>query len=702
MHTLVTGQHRGLARALLAGAALITLAACSGSDDADSPAAQQASADARAASLAHREAHYANHPSLPPDVFEALERGEISREALDARIEAGEFGKFFREATPADLPTDLVWLDGAELPEIGSPNAKKGGTLYTSVQDFPRTLRRLGPDANSSFRPWLLDDTAMGFAVRHPNVTEIKDSEFRYIPAIAEAWAVDREARTVYVRINPLARFSDGEAITVDDVFFMFYFYQSEWINAPWYNNFYNRNFTSVTRYDDHTFAVTLPEAKPNMLARVLEQEPYPEHFFDAFGEDFVDRYQWTFVPNSGPYTIREEDVNKGRSIALTRIDDFWAQDLKHHRYRYNYDRIHFTVIRDLAKTFEAFRKGEQDMAGLSLPEYFYDKLPDSDPLVANGYVKKIVFYNERPRPTYGLWMNSSRPLLDDRDVRVGIQHATNWDKVIKEYFRGDYTRMRTSADGFGEFTHPDLQARGYDVDAALEAFARAGFTNRDSDGILVNDAGEKLSFTLSTGYESLKDVLTILREEALAAGVDFRVEVLDGTAAWKKVQEKQHDIHFVAFNVGAEMYPRYWETYHSVNAYDRPWRPDGSPNPDRQVKVQTNNLQMIADAELDQLIERYRASDSASEMRELAFRMEEVLREDASFSPGFVLPFYRLAAWRWMHWPEGFDVSLSNGPLRAQLGWIEPGEREETEAAQAAGRSFELDIRVYDQFRKD
>ena len=92
-------------------------------------------------------------------------------------------------------------------------------------------------------------------------------------------------------------------------------------------------------------------------------------------------------------------------------------------------------------------------------------------------------------------------------------------------------------------------------------------------------------------------------------------------------MQEKQHDIHFVAFNVSPEMYPRYWETYHSVNAYDVPWLADGSPNPERKLKAQTNNLQSIADPELDRLHrgipgQRRRGGDATV----VAFEMEELL----------------------------------------------------------------------------
>jgi microcin C transport system substrate-binding protein len=261
---------------------------------------------------------------------------------------------------------------------------------------------------------------------------------------------------------------------------------------------------------------------------------------------------------------------------------------------------------------------------------------------------------------------------------------------------------MRTTADGYGEFTHPTLQARKFDVEAALARFAAAGFSERGPDGVLVNEAGERLSFTLSTGYESLKDTLTILREEALKAGLELRLEVLDGTAAWKKVQEKQHDIQFSAFNVSPEMYPRYWETYHSVNAYDSPWLADGSPNPERKLKPQTNNLQSIANPELDKRIEAYRASDSVDRMRALAFEMEEILHEDGSFIPGFVIPFLRTAYWRWVQWPEDFNVKLATSNVEYHVLWIDEAIREATQKARRNGETFEVHDMVFDRYKAD
>ena len=676
---------------LLAALAALFSGCGGGSDDAGTAEVLDNTAEV--------EEYYATFKRVPPELQAKLNSGAIGQEEFNQAME--QVPLFFQFKTIADIPEGLNWVNGMELPEFGDTDAKKGGTLYGALQDYPRTLRRVGPDANGGFRGYILDEVAMRLAKRHPNVTDIGPDGHYYYPELASEWAVDKENKTVYVRMDPSARWSDGEPITADDYLFMFFFFQSKYIQAPWYNNWYTESYTGITKYDDHTFSMSVPEAKPDMNSRVLDLIPIPRHFYKELGDDFVQRYQWRFQPTTAAYVINEEDIKKGRSITLTRQKDWWAKDKKFLKYRYNFDRIHLTVIRDIPKMFESFKRGDLDSTGLvNLPEYNFEKMPDSDPAVQDGYISKVTFYNEVPRPTYGLWINQAKPFLDNQHVRVGIHHATNWQRIIDEYFRGEYIRMNTTADGYGEFTHPTLKARPYDIDKALAEFAQAGFTERGPDGILVNAQGQRLSFTLSTGYTTFQDLLTILKEEAAKAGLEFRLEILDGTAGWKMAQEKKHDITFSALNVSPEMYPRYWETYHADNAYDKPWLEDGvTPNPERKLKTQTNNLQSVAIPELDALIMAYRRSDNAGEMKKMAFRMEEILYEDASFVPGFVRPFYRSSFWRWVQWPDDFNVKLSRSAGEFYLAWIDEDMKKETLEARKAGKTFPPAVEIYDKY---
>ncbi len=602
---------------------------------------------------------------------------------------------FFRFRSIEDLPADLEWQDGSELPDLGSPEAKKGGTFYYFVQDFPRTLRLVGPDSNGSFRPWVLDYVRPWLARPHP-------SGEGFYPELAEAFAIDADNSTVYVKLDRNARWSDGEPVTADDYLFMFFFMHSEYIVAPWYNNWYSTQYTNITRYDDYTISITRPVKRPDFAYQALWLSPMPEHFFKELGPDYVERYQWRFVPTTGPYVIHDEDIRKGRSITLTRLDDWWAKDKKFQRNRFNADRIRMTVIRDRAKQTEAFKRGDIDLLRLNTSDLWYEQLPDTDPLVQNGYIHKATFYNVVPRAPYGLWINLAKPLLDDPNIREGIHHASNWQLVIDKFFRGDYGRLRTTADGYAGVTHPTLQPREFDVDKAQEYFARAGFTQRGPDGVLVNAQGQRLSFNLSTGYQTLADVLTILKEEALKAGLEFRLEVLDNTAGFKKAREKKHDIHLVAFNYSPEKYPRYWETYHSANAYDQAFLDDGSVNPDRQVKTQTNNLSNVADLEVDRLIEQYRAGTTHETLVETSHRLEERLDEIASWVPGFKQDNERSGHWRWVRFPEHFNERDAGYVWRYHQFWIDEEARAATRQAMKDGGSFPPSVTVYDRYKQD
>src|SRR5690606_22282590 len=104
----------------------------------------------------------------------------------------------------------LDWKDGMDQPEIGDPAAKKGGVYRTFIPTFPPTIRPFGENANNSFRGNLYDNVVMPLLNLHPGTLEI-------IPAVAKEWAVSEDRRTVYFRLDPEARYSDGVPVRARD-----------------------------------------------------------------------------------------------------------------------------------------------------------------------------------------------------------------------------------------------------------------------------------------------------------------------------------------------------------------------------------------------------------------------------------------------------------------------------------------------------
>jgi microcin C transport system substrate-binding protein len=576
----------------------------------------------------------------------------------------------FTFATPADLPKDLVWQDGHDEKPFADPRAIRGGTITNFMMTWPPTLRFVGPDANHSMRDVFLDNNKQTLTAIHP-VTR------NNIPDLATAWAVSKDQRTVYFRLDPDARYSDGTPVLADDYFYTFYFNLSPHINDPWYNNFYSEKFSNITKYDDYTISITLTEAKPDPVY-FTSLSPTPAHFYRVLDDKFLEKFQWKFEPTTGPWDLKPENMVQGSSITMTRVKHWWADGKKFYEHRYNPDKLRYILIRDMPIACESFKKGDLDMLNLTNSEYWYDRTENCE-AVKKGWIERTVFYNDVPQSTIGFYLNRANPLLADKRIRQGIHYACNWQRVIDYYFHGDYRRLMGDVDGYGDFDSPTVRPRGYDVAKARALFAEAGFNKAGTDGVLVNDKGQRLSFAVTMPQAGPREQqAAILKEEALKAGVELNLDVQDPTTAYKKVMNKQHEISFSGWAVGG-LYPRFWENYHSINAYGK----------DGKVLSGTNNITSTAEPALDAMIDQYEKSTNLDEMKDLAHKIEVYLYDEASFVPGCAMPFYRYGYWGWIKFPEGFDVPLSSEPDNYGLYWIDPAAKQRILEAKKKGEDL-------------
>lgn len=568
---------------------------------------------------------------------------------------------FFRFAQPGDLPKDLVWKDGLEQKEFADPRAVRGGVLRQFMASTPPTLRRVGPNANNGFRGELYDNNDFGLLAAHPNTDDT-------IPALAISWAMSADGLTAYFRLDPNAKFTDGQPITADDFFFTFYFHRSPWAKADWYADHYTREWGGITKFDDHTIAIKAPRKRPYQLELLGGLRPTPRQFFKDFGPNYEKAYNDRFQPTTGPYYVKAEDFVREKSLTLTRVTDWWGDRRKYYRHRFNPAAIQYGVIRDIDSAYNSMLAGEIDFMPIMMPRYWYGT--NEKKAYQHGYLTKAQFFNDIPRPPYGLYLNTQRPMLSDLNVRIGLQHATDFQRVIDGFYRGDYERLQQFSEGLGKFTDPSIRVRRYSPELARAAFAKAGFTREGPDGILTNAAGERLSFRLTFDTSDRRKYLATLVESARRCGVELRPETLEHTTMYRKVMEKNHDIVFWAWSVSSRL-PQLWESHHSENAVEV--LADGRKVPKRQ----TNNITGVDDPELSKLIDRFRDATEEDEMIRLSFAMQRRIHDLADFIPGFRVPGYRIAHWNWVKFPEGFDVRAAEDPGQHGLFWLDPAQRE-------------------------
>jgi len=590
---------------------------------------------------------------------------------------------YFESLEESDLPANLTWETGLEEPDIGSPDAKKGGTFHTHIMGgaYPPTIRSCGKEANNSFRSFHWDNIEMGLVGLHPNTGEI-------IPGLADRWAVGEDGRSVYFHIDDAATWSDGLEVTAQDFVMTFTAYLSPYLDQSFYKIYYKDQFWGVSTYGKDYLCIRIAYPKP-LAPYFATVAPFQTEFYKEFGPDFIKRYNWRPRPTTGAYVIREEDIEKGRSIALTRVKDWWAKDRRYYRNRFNADRIEYRQVRDEEKVFQMFLRGDIDLYWLNDAQKWYERTEVES--VFNGYIERAVFYNEYPRVSRGLYMNFAKPPLDNVDVRIGLNHATNWEKVIEMDLRGDAERLHLLNEGFGDISNPNIRAREFSIPKARAAFARAGFDQVGDDGILTNDKGRRLSFTVNhVKHPTLDSMLLRIKEEAQKAGVEYKLEGMDGTSSFQKTSKKEHEIALAGWGI-TPPFPDYYQQFHSKEAF--------LPGT-RKPRPATNNISTFADPMVDPILEANRNARSRQVVKDTSWELEQIFHDRAVWIPAYKRPFYRLGYWRWVRWPDDFNVRVADEPEMSHVFWIDQEIKAETLEAMRTGGKFEEQYRVFDRYR--
>jgi microcin C transport system substrate-binding protein len=579
----------------------------------------------------------------------------------------------------AQLPENLNWQDGSDLPSFGDSRAQRGGTLKLRLRTMQQTLRIAGPDANASLREPLWSANSVNLIHMHP-------WENGFIPGIARQWAIDpQDNRTVYLKLDPDARWSDGRPVTVEDLFFSLYFLLSPDIQDPSLNRVYDELFVRITRYDDETLAITQSRHTPEPLFAVSTLILSQREFYREFGPDYVDRYHWRFAPVTGPYQLDPDKVKRGRQITFERLENWWANDKPFYRHRFNPDKMSYVVIRDDNKAFEAFLKGDIDWHSLTRTSLWYDY--EEDASIQEGFIERAWVYNQLPAGSPGIFMNALHSSLEDRNIRLGLQHAMNFERVNDGLYRGDKRRIRSFSDGYGPYSHPTLRARPFDRTKAAAYFKKAGFSSRGSDGVLLDPSGQRLSFvlTISNQGDEVTEAL-ILKEEAQTVGVELIIEVLDPTAFFTKTFEKNHELAIHGWNNG----------YSSLPIFEWELRGEDAGRPSN---FNTTNINVD---QLNELLQLWNGLADPVRAQEVAHRVQEQVHEFAAWVPGLTTDYTRLGYWRWVQWPEYFQVPRYFMFTGSGVFWIDQDRKGETLAAQQEDRPFSAVTVVYDRWERN
>jgi microcin C transport system substrate-binding protein len=343
---------------------------------------------------------------------------------------------------------DLKYKSDFKHFDYASPTAPKGGTLKRAVVG----------DNFDSFNPFIVKGVAAaGIGYLYETLTtHAEDEAFSEYGLIAEKIEVPKDRSSVTFYLNKNAKFSDGSAITAEDVAFSYQTLTGNERARPFYGAYYG-DVKSVTIIDRLTIKFESADSNNRELPLILGQMPIlSKRYWQA--NDFGTASLSIPVGN-GPYIV--ESFVPGRSITYARNPSYWAKDLPVNVGKYNFDKVIYEYYKDNTVALEAFKAGEYDFRVENTARNWANAYEGSK--FDDGTLIKEEVTHQRPTGLQAFVINTRRPQFNDVKVRKALDYAFDFEWTNQNLFNGQYRR----ADNY--FENSELASEGMPTPAELK-----------------------------------------------------------------------------------------------------------------------------------------------------------------------------------------------------------------------------------------
>lgn len=163
-------------------------------------------------------------------------------------------------------------------------------------------------------------------------------------------------------------------------------------------------------------------------------------------------------------------------------------------------------------------------------------------------------------------WNKSSDPvkeaLFRNVNFRRAMAHLTDRDLMLDLVYNGAGLPMYTNVYPINDYwVNHDVETYPYDPERAAELLADAGYDRKNAQGLLVNAAGQTVSFTLVTnaGNTAREQLAQIFADSARDIGVDVTVQAIDFNLMVDQLLSVGEDRPFDAILIGLTGGSRDW-----------------------------------------------------------------------------------------------------------------------------------------------
>ncbi|MGD9200289.1 MAG: ABC transporter substrate-binding protein, partial [Chitinispirillia bacterium] len=313
------------------------------------------------------------------------------------------------------------WETSTTFKSYADPNAKKGGVLTLAMGEFPNTFRAIGKESNTT-------DISLINNLVYESMLGFEAESMEYKPSLATHWKISDDRKTFWFRIDPNARWSNGNPVTAYDVVASWKIRIDEGIESPSTKMTYEKyEFTSESKY---IVKVTVKANDWKLFLYSSGMSVFPASHLDKIdGKGYLEKYQFNMLPGTGPYILDGTKTQKGVQVVMRRRSDYWAAHKPENKGYYNFDELKWIIIRDENLRKEKFKKGEYDLYSINRAQWWvqeFDLKDESFDALHRGLIQKRKCFNYEPKGLSGIAFNMRKPPFDDIRVRKAFSHLFN------------------------------------------------------------------------------------------------------------------------------------------------------------------------------------------------------------------------------------------------------------------------------------
>ncbi|MGU3496430.1 extracellular solute-binding protein [Xanthobacteraceae bacterium A53D] len=559
----------------------------------------------------------------------------------------------FRFATA--LMGEPKYKEGFKHFDYVNPDAPKGGVVRLSQDGTFDSFNFVVPRGTVGAGISLIYDTL---------TIDSKDEVATGYGLISDGLRYPADYSSVTYRLNPNAKWHDGQPITPDDVIWSFEVLTK---NNPG-QAFYYRHVTKAEKTGEREVTFTFDQGGNRELPHIVGQLLIlPKHWWtanDANGKPRDITQGSLEAPlGSGPYKLKA--FVPGRSITYERVKDYWGKDLPVNVGRNNFDEFRYEYYRDEIVELEAFKADQYDFRVESSAKNWataYDF-----PAKQQGKVVLETFENRASGVMQAFIPNLRREKFQDPRVRRALNYALDFEGMNHTLFFDQYKRIDSFFSGTelassgvptgaeleilnsvkdkvppGLFEapytnpgNPDEQSRRGNLRQAADLMKQAGWTVKGRQ--LVNAKGEPFTLEFLLASPAFERVALFYKPALERLGIQVSVRMVDSSQYVNRIRSRDFDMIITGW--GQSLSPG--------NEQRDYW---GSEAADREG---SRNYAGIKNPAVDALIEKVIYATDRPQLVAATHALDRVLLWNDYVIPAWTLNVTRTARWdRFSHPP--------------------------------------------------